>query len=223
MSNRARQVRRVQARQSAAARPGRGTGRGGGRPRRRGWAVAAAAVVVIVGVVLAVHAASRPGSASGSGASGTAALPAVGQQAPGGTFTTVSGKTVSVTSMRGKPTLLWFVSTWCSSCEAGTATMAQNVSKLAADGVRVVEVELYQDLGQSGPSITDFGKTLAGANYASPDWTWGISSAALTRTYDPANYLDVYYLLNAEGTITYVNGSPAATMPQLLSQARNLA
>ena len=223
MSSRARQVRRVQARQSAPARPGRGTGRGGGRPRRWGWAVAAAAVVVIVGVVLAVHAASKPGSASGSGASGTAALPKVGQQAPNGTFTTVSGKTVSVTSLRGKPTLMWFVSTWCSSCQAGTATMAQNVPKLAADGVRVVEVELYQDLGQSGPSITDFGKTLAGASYTNPDWTWGISSAALTRTYDPDNYLDIYYLLNAKGQITYVNGSPAATMPQLLSEAGKLA
>jgi cytochrome oxidase Cu insertion factor (SCO1/SenC/PrrC family) len=225
MSSRSRQVRRVQARGSAAPRRASVTGRRPGRRRWWGWAAAAAVVAVIAGVVLGVHAASGPAatSASGGGGSGSAALPKVGQQAPDGTFTTVSGKTVSVASLRGKPTLLWFVSTWCSSCQAGTSTMAQNVAKLAADGVRVEEVELYQDLGQQGPSITDFGKTLAGASYTSPDWTWGTSSAALTRAYDPASYLDIYYLLNAKGQITYVNSSPAATMPQLLAAAGRLA
>nr|MBW4078255.1 redoxin domain-containing protein [Acidobacteriota bacterium] len=113
---------------------------------------------------------------------------AVGLTAPNAPFATMSGREVSTDSLRGKPTLLWFVSTWCSSCQAGTQTMAQNVTRLASDGVRVVEVELSHDLGQSGPSISSFGQQLAGAQYSNPDWTFATSSALLTRDFDPHGY-----------------------------------
>lgn len=125
--------------------------------------------------------------------------------------------------MKGHPALVWFVSTWCSSCQAGTQAMAQNVARLQADGVRVDEVELYQDLGQPGPSITAFARNFAGAESANPDWIFGTSSASLTRTYDPQSYLDIYYLLDAQGQIVYVNGSPGSTMPQLLAAVGRLA
>ena len=101
--------------------------------------------------------------------------------------------------------------------------MAQYIVKLKADGVRVDEVELYRDLGQSGPSIATFAKSLAGAEFTSSDWTFGVSSAGLTRSYDPQSYLDIYYLLNAKGQVAYVNSSPASTMPQLLHAASRLA
>jgi thiol-disulfide isomerase/thioredoxin len=223
-----RQARRARARRSGAPRPGGRTGRDPARQRRWGWIAAVAVVAVIAGVVLGLHAASRPassGSASGSGggAPGSTAAPQAGRQAPDGTFTTLAGQAVRVASLRGKPTLLWFVSTWCSSCQAGTQTMAQNLARLKAAGVRVEEVELYQDLGQTGPPMGQFAKTLAGAAYGSPGWTFGVSSASLTRTYDPQAYLDIYYLLNARGQVTYVNSSPGSTMPQLLAAAGKLS
>jgi thiol-disulfide isomerase/thioredoxin len=223
-----RQARRAQARRSAPPRPRATPPRGPARRRRRGWAAALAVAVAIAGVVLGLHAASRPassGSTSGSagGTPGSTAGPQPGRQAPDGTFTTLSGQAVRVASLRGKPTLLWFVSTWCSSCQAGTQTMAQNLARLKAAGVRVEEVELYQDLGQTGPPMGQFARTLAGAAYGSPGWTFGVSSAALTRTYDPQAYLDIYYLLNARGQVTYVNSSPGSTMPQLLAAAGKLS
>jgi thiol-disulfide isomerase/thioredoxin len=223
-----RQSRRARARRSGASRPGGRTGRGQARQRRWGWIAAVAVVVVIAGVVLGLHAASRPassGSAPGSaaGAPGSAAVPAVGRQAPDGTFTTLAGRQVPVASLRGKPALLWFVSTWCSSCQAGTQVMARNLARLEADGVRVEEVELYQDLGQAGPPMGQFARALAGPAYGNADWTFGVSSAALTRAYDPQAYLDIYYLLNARGQVSYVNSSPGSTMPQLLAAAGKLS
>lgn len=173
-------------------------------------------LIAAVGTLIGLHMA---GTTSGSSA---VSLP-VGATAPNGTFTTLAGKTETVAALRGKPALVWFVTTWCSSCQAGTQVMARNVATLASDGVRVVEVENYADLGQSGPSITTFAKTLAPSALSNPDWIFGEASPSLTRTYNPKAYLDIYYLISASGKITYVNSSPGATMPQLLSAAKELA
>ena len=184
-----------------------------------------AVVVALVALVIALHAtSSSSGSSSASGSSGNSgvSLP-VGTSAPNGAITTLTGKTETVAELRGKPTLIWFVTTWCSSCQAGTEAMAQNVATLTSDGVRVVEVENYADLGQSGPAMGTFAKTLAGRDFSNPDWTFGEASATLTPTYNPKAYLDIYYLINAQGKITYVNSSPGSTMSQLLGAAKALA
>ncbi len=185
-----------------------------------------ALVIVLVALVIALHVAntSSSTSASASGASGSSAASLrVGTAAPNGAFTPLGGMPETVAALRGKPALIWFVTTWCTSCEAGTQTMAQHVTTLAADGVRVVEVENYADLGQSGPSMYAFAKTLAASAFSNPDWTFGEASSTLTHTYNPKAYLDIYYLINARGEITYVNSSPGSTMPQLLSAAKALA
>ncbi len=185
----------------------------------------AAVVVALIASVIALHLVNdRSGAASTSGSSATsgASLP-VGTTAPNGTFATLVGSTETVAGLRGEPTLIWFVTTWCSSCQAGTQAMAQNVATLASYGVRVVEIENHADLGQSGPSMGTFAKTLAGGAFTNSDWTFGEASSALTHTYNPKAYLDIYYLISAEGKITYVNSSPASTMPQLLDAAKALA
>lgn len=212
------------ARQSRPPRPNHATRRAAEaaarRRRRRGFGGAGAVVLLVVVAVLGLHLAN---GSTRSARSTSAAAPAVGSPAPKGSFTTLAGQTTDVASLRGQATLLWFVSTWCSSCQAGTQTMAQNLATLRSDGVRVDEVELYQNLGQSGPSMGAFAKALAGPAYGNPDWTFGMSSGPLTRTYDPQSDLDIYYLLNADGRVTYVNSSPGSTMPQLLSAAAKLA
>jgi cytochrome oxidase Cu insertion factor (SCO1/SenC/PrrC family) len=185
-------------------------------------------LAAVAGAIAAVLAAAGCGSgssssaASASGAPPAAASPAVGRAAPGGTFTTAAGTTRTIASLRGHPALVWLVATWCSSCQAGTQVMARNIGTLRADGVRVVELELYQDLGQPGPGITAL-EANAGAAARNPGWTWGTASLQLSETYDPAAYLDIYYLLGPDGRIRYTGSSPAATMSQLLAAARKLA
>jgi len=173
-----------------------------------------AAVVVVIVVLVAA-------SASRHGRGGRAV--AVGALAPDGSYTTVSGAKGTIASLRGQATVLWFVATWCESCQAGTQAMAQAIPTLAADHVRVVELELADDLGQPGPSIARFGQEFAGAAYANPDWTFGVASGELTSTYDHRGYLDIYYLLDPAGRIRHVSGAPASTMDDLLTRAAKLA
>ena len=186
------------------------------RRRYELWGGAVLLVVVVVAAVVGFRLSARSTAAAG-------APPGIGQLAPNATFTTLAGRTESIASLRGKPTLLWLMTTWCSSCQASTQTLAQNLSALEADGVRVVEVENYDDLGQSGPPLAQFGKVLAGPAFSNPDWTFAESSLGLTRTYNPRSDLDIYYLLNAKGEVTYVNSTPAATMSQLLGAAGRLS
>jgi thiol-disulfide isomerase/thioredoxin len=174
--------------------------------------------------VIAVGAGSG-GSSPASGGSGPPA-PARSSNAlaPDGSFTTTTaGATGTVAALRGRPTLLWFVTTWCSSCRAGTQAMSAQIPTLAAHDVRVLELELSGDLGQRGPAISDFARRLAGARDHNPDWTFGTASPTLAHTYGPDGYLDFYHLINAGGHITYANSSPAAPMGQLLAAAAKSA
>lgn len=185
--------------------------------RRRIWvSTIAATILAVVGLVLGLH------FATGTARAAPPAAPATGRGAPGGTFTLLSGKTLDVASLRGRPALLWFVTTWCSSCQVGTQSMAANIAKFDAAGVPVYEIEVYRDLDQSGPSMTQFSQALAGSELANPDWNFAVSSQALTQSYDPQSYLDIYYLLDANGQVAYVNSSPGATMGDLLAAIRSL-
>ena len=192
------------------------------RARRLWWITAgAAAAMAAVAVVLAVTAGGRNPAVGGTPVA-DGAVPAVGSAAPDGRFTTVSARTETIASLRGHKALLWFVATWCPSCQAGTHAMARQAARLRAAGVQVVEVEDYADLGQPGPAMTSFARQLAGAASRDPGWTFGTASQALTRAYNPRGYLDVYFLLDSSGRVAYINSAPASTMSQLLAHAGGL-
>lgn len=211
---------------SARVRNANGGSSASGRRNRRSWKapviIGAATALVAVTVMYIAQSRSRSQNASTPATS----QPAPGQQAPNGTFQVASSSsdvTSSISSLRGHPVVLWFVTTWCSSCQAGTQAMAQNMSKLSKDGVHVVEVELAKDLGQPGPSISQMVKQASGVTNTGNSWTIGVASPSLTLAYDSAAYLDIYYLINSSGKITYINSSPGSTMPQLLNAAASLA
>jgi cytochrome oxidase Cu insertion factor (SCO1/SenC/PrrC family) len=176
---------------------------------------------VVLGAVVAVVAALG-GGAAGKTTRIVTAFPAL-KPAPAGTFTTTAGTTTTLATNQGHPVLAWFVATWCSSCQVGTHVLvAQGLPALEAAGVRVVELELYRNLGQAGPDIAAFGRQYAGAQFANPDWIWGNASGPLTVTADPKGYLDIYYLIGPRGHVRYVSGAPASTLADLLRAVRAL-
>ena len=181
---------------------------------RRNIIIFSAVVILFLIFIIVSNISSGPNSGSST--------VGVGSLAPNGTLTETSGSNLQISSLKGSPSLIWFVSTWCSSCQQGTQVMNGYISKFKALKVKVIEAELYDDLGQSGPSIASFGSQLAGNNFNSPNWIFATASQKVIQTYDPKSYLDIYYLMNSKGKITYINGSPGSTMSSLLAQAELL-
>ncbi len=138
----------------------------------------------------------------------------VGSRAPDTGYALTDGRTISSADLAGHPYMLWIMATWCSSCQGGMQTLAQHIGELRARGVRVVQLEAVNDLGYPGPPITAF-QTAVGPAGRSPNWFWGTATAEQMRALDPNGYPDIYYLVNADGTIAAINGAPAATWNEI--------
>jgi hypothetical protein len=96
--------------------------------------------------------------------------------------------------------VLWYVALFCSSCLQGSQLFAQQYySQYHAAGVTLLEIESYNDLGQPGPSLAAFASQIGYSGQ--PGWILGSGSSSGTNTYNPNGYLDVYYVINAQGTV----------------------
>lgn len=168
--------------------------RRGGRWWTRGRVIGVALGVAIVVLVAYAIVRAPPTSVSNNAA------------APDFTFTDPQGASHSLSSFFGKPMVLWWVATWCSSCVQGTQIFAQQYySQYHSAGVTLLEIESYHDLGQPGPSIG----TMASQNgyTGQAGWILGEGSSQGTSTYNPNGDLEYYYVINAQGNVV-TQGTP---------------
>jgi thiol-disulfide isomerase/thioredoxin len=138
----------------------------------------------------------------------------VGSLAPNSSYALSDGRTISSSDLAGHPYMLWIMATWCSSCQGGTQVMAQHIAELRTRGVRVLQLEAAGDLGYAGPPISAF-QAAVGAAGRSRNWLWGTATMQQMHALDPNGYPDIYYLVNADGTIAAINGAPAATWSEI--------
>lgn len=96
--------------------------------------------------------------------------------------------------------VVWWIATWCSSCQDGTQVFAQQYYKqYNASGLVLLEIESYNNLGQSGPDLHTFASSYGYAGQK--NWVLGQGSQSGTATYNSASYLDYYYLISSQGNI----------------------
>lgn len=156
----------------------------------------------------------------------TTAVPAYAGSAPPApvaAFTTATGKTLSTTDLKGRPTMLWLLSTWCGSCAAGLQTLAQHADILRKTGLRVVVLRNYKNDGYPGLHIAEFTRKVL-PNFNPPkNWVLGQASRQLGERYNAKFYPDIYFLMDAKGRIRSVDSAPSATFARILAFARNPA
>lgn len=139
---------------------------------------------------------------------------------PSAAFQTVDGRTLSTDSFKGKPTMLWLLSTWCGSCAAGLKAMAAKEPELESTGLRVVVLRNYKNGGYPGMSTGDFVKQVL-STPPPKDWIFGQASMQLDQVFNGRHYPDIYFLIGADGRIRSVDSAPSATIDRILAFARH--
>ena len=177
------------------------------------WSLALLALGGVVGVfVLTAHSPHRKNK------NNPQEQVSLGKPAPNATFTTLNGKTFSLSAYKGKKIMLWFVATWCSSCQEGARVLAAHENALHS--LTIIPVETYGDGGYPGPAIQAFAKESAPQTLTNPLWVWGEASQKATALYNPKNYADIYFLIDKKGIVRAISGSPSVTLDTILSFAR---
>jgi copper chaperone CopZ len=111
-----------------------------------------------------------------------------GSIAPDFSYQLIDGRSLSAAQLHGHPYILWLMATWCSSCEGGATAIAQHISELRAHGIRIVQLEVADNLGAQGPSMQTFRAGVGPAGKSS-NWYWGQATAAQMPVLDPNSYL----------------------------------
>ncbi len=177
-------------------------------------------MVVVVAIAIAVAAAllAYSGIAKPAQESGAAANLSAGDYAPNEPFQLANGTLTNLSAYRGHEVVLWFVATWCSGCAQGNEMLNSSYGAFEKNGVKVIELELYKDLGYSGENIESFVKSFAPQAYSSNVVIPAYASYNMTMAYDRQGYLDIYYLISPNGRILYTNGPLAATLQDLINE-----
>ena len=116
------------------------------------------------------------------------------------TVTLINGQKISSVSLEGQPMVVWFMTTWCSSCsETSQILQSQYYNTFRSDGITLLQIENYNDLNQPGESLSNFAAQYGGVN--EPGWYIGTAPQWVTEQYNPYSYLDTYYLVNSQGQI----------------------
>lgn len=150
----------------------------------------------------------------------SAAVLTLGARAPELTFTTVDGVRHRLSEFHGRPVMRWLFASWCPSCQAGTEAIARAFPQLEQAGLQIVQLRLYQNLGEPGPSAAEFARALVRPAHASPHWLWGEASQEASYTFDPKGYPDIYFLIDGDGIVREISGGPNTAIDQILSFAR---
>jgi cytochrome oxidase Cu insertion factor (SCO1/SenC/PrrC family) len=177
--------------------PGPQPYRGGPRasgPGRAWWVAAAGGVVVVLlAGWLGVHARAQA-RVTPTGIVGTAP----GDTAPSFEIRDIQGKMVGLA--QGRPTLLYFVASWCSSCAYGETQLRQVYARYG-HALRLITVDV--DPQQDTPAmVAAFAKDYGGPWPAVLD-----RHLTLTRLYQVSS-LDTSFLINGKGEIVFRGSAP---------------
>lgn len=137
----------------------------------------------------------------------------VGMHAAKGTFTTLDGSQRNLADYRGEKVLLWFVATWCPSCQTSAAALRRHHQQLQS--LRILAVKMHQNAGYDGPTIREFAEQYAPETLEEDHWTWGRADRETTRRYDPRTVVDIFYLIDEEGIIRTVDRVPTTTINKI--------
>ena len=124
---------------------------------------------------------------------------AVGNAFPDFSLTEVDGKTISRDSLKGKPEIIWFTTSWCTPCQIGAQDVSKLDNELGGEAFNVLVV--FVD-----PKEKDSDLILWRKRFANPDWMVAFDNE-LTKLATKVNlkFLDSKFLLDKNGVIQNID------------------
>jgi thiol-disulfide isomerase/thioredoxin len=138
-------------------------------------------------------------TATGNQPDQQAAGPEIGRKAPDFEAMDIGGKVFSRDSLRGKPAMLFFTTTWCTPCQVGAANLARYYDETGGDKFNVAV--LFVDEGEDESRLR-WWKNRFGRE------GWFIAYAGGMAESYRVRYLDTKYAIDREGIIHWKNLEP---------------
>lgn len=129
------------------------------RTRESRWGTLLVLVVTAILVMVGAYLVERPKASAGVTPvklSNAGSAPKTNHTPPDFTATSVDGKPVSLSSLKGHPVWLTFGASWCSACQAEAPDIEAAYERAKPAGVVVVAVFISEDAA----TVSDYGKRI---------------------------------------------------------------
>ncbi|MBI3648642.1 MAG: TlpA family protein disulfide reductase [Actinobacteria bacterium] len=185
------------------------TRRKAARRNQRIRALGTAAVVVLVAVIATALVFARgspqPSRASGAVARSTAPRVSVdagairiGKPFPAFSVTDVDGRVVTKDSLSGKPTIIWFTTSYCLPCQEGAKLVSRLDDQLGGNAFNVLV--MFVDTTEGPAALRGWRE-----KFARPDWIVALDQNDTFARAVSLRALDTKFLLNGRGVLEDVN------------------
>jgi thiol-disulfide isomerase/thioredoxin len=124
----------------------------------------------------------------------------VGNVFPDFSVIDIEGASLSNESLKGKPTIIWFTTTWCTPCQIGAKKVAQLQKELGDNKLNILV--FFVDSKESAGDLRNWRN-----QFANPDWKLAFNNGLAEKI--GIRYLDSKYFLGSDGVIQDFNTSMA--------------
>jgi len=124
----------------------------------------------------------------------------VGNAFPDFSVIDVEGASLSNKSLKGKLTIVWFTTTWCTPCQIGAKKVAQLQNELGDNRLNVLVY--FVDPKESADDLRNWRN-----QFANPNWRLAFNNGLAEKI--GIKFLDSKYLLDKDGVIKDFNTSIA--------------
>ena len=169
------------------------------RSRRRNPVLLFGVVALVVVAALGAFLLGRSAATEGPSGDGTAqGAPAVGKRFVDFRLTEVDGRRLTVSSLAGKPSIVWFTTSYCVPCQVGARVVARLDDQLGGKAFNVLVV--FVDPQEQSSALRGWRE-----RYANEDWLVALDGDVALATAVRLAALDTKYLLDPGGVVRNID------------------